>query len=142
MVSIALLVRGAIVNAVAFSGSNYIFSMLRGSKVDAERKRHDLAIEQLQAAQAEWSRRRTEQFNFINEELRCQNHAIQTFQDISAAMCEYGQVTSNKLDPQGPEPVLSNFYTPSKDQKNREIAFVILSMGLTGLVAHELAVAK
>lgn len=51
MASIAMLVGGAAVNALTFSGSNYIFSMLRSSGVDEERKRHDKAVEQLQAAQ-------------------------------------------------------------------------------------------
>ena len=79
MASIALLVGGALVNAVAFSGSNWLFSMLRSSGVDEERKRHDKAIEELQAAQADWSRKRTERLDFINEELRRQGHAVQTF---------------------------------------------------------------
>ena len=69
MASIALLVGGAIVNAVAFTGSNYLFSMLRSSGVDEERKRHDRAIEQLQAAHAKWSQKRTERLDWINEEL-------------------------------------------------------------------------
>ena len=39
-------------NALAFSGSNYLVTILRSSGVDEERKRHDKAVEQLQAAQA------------------------------------------------------------------------------------------
>ena len=38
MASIAMLVGGALVNAVAFSGSNYMFSLLRDSGVAEERK--------------------------------------------------------------------------------------------------------
>ena len=53
MASIAMLVGGALVNALAFSGSNWLFSMLRSSGLVKERKRHDKAVEQLQAAQAE-----------------------------------------------------------------------------------------
>ena len=55
MASVALLFGGALVNALAFSGSNYLFSMLKSSGIDEERKHHDKAVEQLQAAQAEWS---------------------------------------------------------------------------------------
>ena len=55
MASIAMLVGGAMVNALAFSGSNYLFAMLRSSDLNEERKRHDQAVEQLQAAQAKWS---------------------------------------------------------------------------------------
>ena len=55
MASIAMLVGGALVNALAFSGSNYLFSKLKNSNIDEERKRHDEAVEQLQAAHIAWS---------------------------------------------------------------------------------------
>ena len=51
MASIAMLVGGAMVNALALSGSNFLFCMLRSSGLCEERKRHDQAVEQLQAAQ-------------------------------------------------------------------------------------------
>ena len=139
MASVAMLVGGALINALAFSGSNYLFSMLRSSGVDEERQRHDKAVEQLQAAQARWSRKRTERLDWINEELRRQGHAVQTFRDVDAAIREYAHVTGKTLDPLGPEPQLSDFYTPSSDQKDREIAFVVLGMAATGLVAYKLA---
>ena len=47
MASIAMLVGGAMVNALAFSGSYWLFFMLRSSGLDDERKRHDKAVEQL-----------------------------------------------------------------------------------------------
>lgn len=139
MASVALLVGGALVNALAFSGSNYLFSMLRSSGVDEERQRHDKAVEQLQAAQAKWSQRRTERLDWINEELRRQGHAVQTFHSVDAAIREYAQVTGRKLNPLGPEPQLSDFYQPSSDQKTRELTFVVLGMAASGLVAYEIS---
>ena len=142
MATVAMLIGGALVNALAFSGSNYIFSLLRSSDLDEERKRHDKAVEQLQATQAAWSRRRTERLDWINEELQRQNHAIQTFRDVDAAIREYaqvfGQAEYNKLGALGPKPQLTDFYMPSSDQKDREIAFVVLGMAATGLVAYKL----
>ena len=38
--------------------------------------------------------------------------------------------------PWGPEPQLADFYHPSDGQKDREIAFVILGMATTGLMAY------
>ena len=67
-----MLVGGAMVNALVFSGSNWLFSMLRSSGLDEERKRHDKAVEQLQAAQAEWSQKRTERLDWISEDLHRQ----------------------------------------------------------------------
>ena len=51
MASVAMLIRGALVNALAFTGSSYLFHRLSKESIDAERKRHDSAIEKLQAAQ-------------------------------------------------------------------------------------------
>lgn len=139
MATVGLLVGGAIINALAFSGSNYLFSMLRSSGLEEERRRHDQAVEQLQAAQEAWSRKRTERLDWINEELRRQGHAIQTFRDVDAAMREYAQVTGSKLQALQPQPQLSDFYVPSEGQKDREIAFIVLGMAATGLVAYEIA---
>ena len=128
MASIAMMAGGAIVNALAFSGSNYLFSKFdkedRGDTLE-EQKRHDKAMEQLQTAQEQWSERRTERLDWINKKLREQYQAVQNFHDADAAWREYILVTGENLDPLEPEPQLSDFYTPSSAQKDREISFVI-----------------
>ena len=131
-----MLLGGAAVNALAFSGSNYMFSLLRG--IAEERKWHDKAVEELQAAQAEWSKARTERLDWINEELRRQGHAVQTFHDVDMAIHEYAQVTGHKLNSLGSEPQLADFYMPNGDQKNSEITFVVAGMATTDLVAYML----
>ena len=50
MASIGFLIGGALVNALAFTGSNYLFSSLSKESIDKERKRHNKAIEDLQRA--------------------------------------------------------------------------------------------
>ena len=60
MASIGSLIGGALVNALAFSGSNFLFSSLSKESIEKERKRHDEAIEDLQRAQMEWARKRQE----------------------------------------------------------------------------------
>ena len=50
-----MLIRGASANTLAFTGSSYLFSRLSKDSIDKERKRHDLAIEQLQKAQIKWA---------------------------------------------------------------------------------------
>ena len=138
MASIAMLLEGPAMNALAFSGSNYRFSVFHSSDANEERKRHDIAVEQQQAAQAACSKQRTVRVDWINEELRHQNHAVQTFHGVNMAMCEYARVFGHSPNPLGPEPQLSDFYTQSKDQKYREIAFVTVGMAATGLVAYKL----
>ena len=51
MAIIVMLIRGALANALAFTGSSYLFHRLSADNINAERKRHDAAIEALQKAQ-------------------------------------------------------------------------------------------
>ena len=136
--AVAMMVGGAVVNALAFSGSNYLFS--NSSETEEERERHDKAEEQLQEARTEWNEKRIQRLDFLNERLKKEHHAEQTFDSVDQAMKEYYYVTGGdtKLSPLPPEPVLSDFYTPSEDQKNREILFVIGGMALTGFIAWKL----
>ena len=45
MATIAMLIGGALANALAFTGSSYLFHRLSADNIDAERKRHDAAIQ-------------------------------------------------------------------------------------------------
>ena len=53
-----------------FTGSSYSFSKLSEDSTDKERKRHDLATEQLQKDQIEWAQTRQQRIDFINKQLR------------------------------------------------------------------------
>ena len=66
MAGIVAMLFGAGINALAFSGSNYMFSKLSNHGAD-ERKRHNQAIEKLQKANAEWTKKRRERLDFIKE---------------------------------------------------------------------------
>ena len=50
------MIGGAVTNALAFTGVNYLFSHL-GKYSDAERERHGKAMEQLEKAQADWNKK-------------------------------------------------------------------------------------
>ena len=71
MAAIGMMVGGAIVNALAFTGGNYLFSLLGGKSAEAEkeRKRHDLAIEELQHAQANYQHSRQLRLDYLNQQL-------------------------------------------------------------------------
>ncbi|CAC5365113.1 unnamed protein product [Mytilus coruscus] len=135
--ALAMMLGGAITNAFAFSGSNYLFSHM-GSNANEEKIRHDKAIEKLEKAQAEWNKKRIQRLDFLNEQLQKEHHAEHTFEDVDQAMKQYYYITSKQLTPLSPKPKLSDFYTPSEDQKNREIAFVVGGMVLTGFVVWKL----
>ena len=98
MASIAAIAGGALINALAFSGTNAAFSLL-GDHGGTERKRHDLAMERLNKAREDWNRDRQERLDLINKRLSDQRHAKQTFSDLGIAMREYSEVTSQSLPP-------------------------------------------
>ena len=50
-----MLIGGALANALAFTDSSYLFHRPSADNIDAERKRHDAAIEALQKSQIEWA---------------------------------------------------------------------------------------
>ena len=58
MASVAMLIRGALANALTFTGSSYLFHRLSVGSIDTERARRDVVIEQLQQAQIEWAHKR------------------------------------------------------------------------------------
>ena len=65
MASIGFLIGGALVNALAFTGSNYLFSSLSKESIDKEQKRHDQVIEDLQRAQIEWAKKKNNWITLI-----------------------------------------------------------------------------
>ena len=103
------------------------------------RKRHNLALEQLSKAREEWSRDRQERLDLINKTLSDQRHAERTFGDLDDAMREYNKVSHQHLPPLRDEPKLSNFYNPSRQRKDAEIALVDGGMTVVGLLAYKIS---
>ena len=120
------MVGGAVVNAVAFSATSFGFSQINNP--EAERKRHNLAMEELQRAKNLWNQKRLERLDYINKRLRQEKNAEQRFNELSVAMKQYRQAFGEKLSELPPEPKLSDFYTPSEDQHNAELVFITISM--------------
>ena len=110
-------------------------------KLQEERKRHDLALEQLGREKQKWTEERLNHLDLINETLQREGHSKQTFSNINEAMQEYYIMTGQMYDLPGNlkrEPMLSDFYTPSESQKTGEILFVIIGMGVVGIASYEL----
>ena len=102
MASIGFLIGGALINALAFTGSNYLFSSLSKESIDKERERHDKAIEDLQRAQIEWAKKRQERLDYINNEIMKEHKAEKRFTDLNSAMLQYFLVTGRQLEPYYP----------------------------------------
>ena len=99
MASVAMLIGGALANALAFTGSSYLFHRLSADNIDAERKRHNAAIEKLQKAQIEWTHKRQQRIDFINNQLRLERKTETKFTELNEAMREYHEVFGHELQP-------------------------------------------
>ena len=66
--------------------------------------------------------------DYINSEIAKEHKAEKRFMDLNSAMQQYFIVTGRQLEPLPPKPVLFDFYVPSEDHHNRELAFITLSM--------------
>ena len=120
MVSIEMMIGGAVVNALAFTGSNLLFSSFKSSDIEKERKRHDLALEQLTKARDEWSKERLKYLDYMNDRLKKEANAKKNFTDINDAMNEYYVVTGSRFAlPQNlrEEPKLEDFTFLAKIKK-------------------------
>ena len=77
MASIAMIIGGAVLNAAAFTGGNYLAKYIAGDSGQAalaEKTRHDKALEAYQTAMAKYTRERTQLLDWIetNREIKAQ----------------------------------------------------------------------
>ena len=136
MASLLAITGGAVINALAFSGSSFLFSILSDHRA-VELKRHDLAMEKLQKARDAWEEKRQQRLDFIKERLRREKHAEEYIHNLDQGMALYYEVTNQRLSPLPREPVLSDFYHPSETQKTAEIVFISGGLGVLGYVLYK-----
>ena len=129
MASLLFTIGGAVVFALAFSDTNFVFSRLTDHG-EEERKRHDLSLENLQRARDEWNKDRMKRLDFINKRLREKNETMAYINNIDEAMLKYYEVFAKQIKSLPPEPQLSDFYHPSVDQKNGELLFATVGTGI------------
>jgi len=136
MATIAVLVGGAVVNAVALTGSNYIERMLTGdSGAMAEKKRHDKALEAYETAQARYAHERTKLLDWIEVNRENKELAKQNFTNTDYALKLYNQAHPGMKLTMPQEPKFSDFYQPSEAKKQAELIFVGGSMLVISFVA-------
>ena len=136
MASLLFTVGGAVVNALAFSGTNFVFSRLTDHGVE-ERKQHDLAEEKPQRARDEWNRDRMKRLDFSNRRLREKNGTKVYISNVDETVLEYYQVFAKQIKPLPPEPELSDFYHPSENQKNGELLFVVVGTDIAAYALYK-----
>ena len=137
MASIAIMLGGAIINAAAFIGGNYLAKALSGDSGNAalaEKIRHDKALEAYQKAYEKMAKgsHRTPRLDAVQD--REKDKARYDFQDTDQALALYNQTHRAKVAlPK--EPKFSDYYKPSPQQKNGELLLIGASTLALGYAA-------
>ena len=108
---------GAVLNAVAFIGGNYLARFLCGNNPDAtqeEKVRYHKALEAYNTAYAKYKKDRTKLPDWIAANDRMKDQATHNFTNTDYAFKLYNQTHPPK------EPKFSDFYQPSKQQRDGE----------------------
>ena len=127
MASIGIMIGGAILNAAAFTGGNYLAKYLAGNSGQAalaEKTRHDKALEAYQAAMEKYTRERTKLLDWIETNREIKAQANQNFTNTDYAFKLYNQAHPDYKLTQPTEPKFSDMYQPSELQKQGELLFV------------------
>ena len=127
MASIAMMIGGAVLNAAAFTGSNYLAIYLTGDNGQAtldEKTRHDKPPEAYEAAQARYSQERTKLLDWIETNRENKAQAKQNFTNTDYPFKLYNQAHPDRKMTLPKEPKFSDFYQPSEAQKQGKLLFV------------------
>ena len=126
MASIAIMIGGAILNATTFVGGSYLAKYMSGSNVDAERKRHDLALKKYERDYQVWQRNRQSVLDWYSQRRDKEEQAAQDMGSTDEALKLYNRVHQAVDQPQLhlKEPDFGEYYKPSSSQKTGEIAYV------------------
>ena len=130
MASIAIMVGGAVLNAAAFIGGNYLARALGGGDKAAleEKERHDRALEAYQAAYAKYTRDRTKLLDWIETNAEIKAQAKQNFTNTDYAFKLYNQAHPDEqmIPPKSPSSLISINQASSRKTAN----FCSLAPGL------------
>ena len=127
MASIAMIIGGAVLNAAAFTGGNYLAKYIAGDSGQAaldEKTRHDKAIEAYDAAMDKYNRERTQLLDWVETNREIKAQADQNFTNTDYAFKLYNQAHPDYKLSMPTEPKFSDMYQPSELQKQGELLFV------------------
>ena len=126
MASIAIMIGGAVLNAAAFTGGNYLAKYLAGDDGHAalaEKTRNDKALEAYQAAMTKYTRERTQLLDWIETNREIKDQGKQNFTNTDYAFKLYNQAHPDYKLSMPKEPKFSDMYQPSDLEKQGELLF-------------------
>ena len=125
MASIAIKMGGAVLNATSFIGGNYLARYLSGddkAQAEKERERHDHALEKYNEAVERFREGQEKLQDFIAENDRLKHQISQNLVNVDNALKLYNQTHNEKIVLK--EPQMSDYYSPSNQQKTAENVYV------------------
>ena len=126
MASAAVMIIGAIVNALAFTGGNFLFSLFDSDGAKAESRARSKASVEISLQNQE----RQKRLDYLQETISKEQKAESEFQNVDEAWKEYVKVYNNKID-------IGRYYQPSEKQRKYETDFIILGF-LAALILYKL----
>ena len=125
MASVVLMVGGAILNAAAFIGENYLAKTFGGSGADEEKKRHDKALEKYKVDYAAYEKKRQQFLDWLETQRENKDQAEQNLEDTDNALKLYNEAhPDSQFEGDLKEPQFSDYFRPSPGQKSYEMVFV------------------
>ena len=128
MASIAMMIGGAVLNAAAFTGGNYLARYIAGDSGKAaleEKTRHDKALEAYNTAMEKYTQERTQLLDWIETNREMKAQADQNFTNTDYAFKLYNQAHPGYKLSLPTKPQFSDMYQPSELQKQGELIFVV-----------------
>ena len=125
------------INATAFVGGSYLAKFLSGDSGSAsleEKKRHNLAVEKYQKELEKYEENRAKLNDWILTNDRIKDEAKQNFENTDFALKLFNKGYQQKIE-NLKEPQFSDFFQPSKSQKQGELIFVGISALALGFAA-------
>ena len=122
-----MIIGGAVLNAAAFTGGNYLAKYIAGDSGQAaldEKTRHDKAIEAYDAAMDKYNRERTQLLDWVETNREIKAQANQNFTNTDYAFKLYNQAHPDYKLSMPTAPKFSDMYQPSELQKQGELLFV------------------
>lgn len=136
MVSIVIMIGGALISATAFAGGNYLVRVLSAdNKAKAEEDRRERALDAYNRERDKLADARRQVEMFMERQSEVEEHSLANIEDTNAALKLYNRTHPEQLHGVD-EPHFSNFYTPSREQEQGEIVYTAGGMAILGFLAY------
>ena len=144
--AVGMTMLGAVLNATAFTGGSILGQKLsgQGGELVQERERHDRALEKFNDDTEAYREKQQQIYDWKKKregkEYKADRDLAATDEDIELYNIEWNSYKGEVGEQPAPasKPVLSDYYTPSEEQKKWELIYIGGGLVVGGLVVFKL----